>query len=217
MRKIYRKNKEGLWSIIEQEPVLNKFTGNSFNEKIKEYKRMEQEFIDLTKQEMYYKLTHNLPTGYEGAEISRELAILRKAISSGGRGLSIRTLFDQIPHVLMKLCPCLLMSPISVAQYLSVDNDPFDIVIFDEASQLPTCKAVGVLARGKDAVIVGDPNQMPPTSFFAGNMIDEDNLDIGGINEWQKNMKSWMLHSIWSFIRFTEQSTMLPEQSIQDG
>ena len=196
---------------------MNKFTGNSFNEKIKEYKRMEQEFIDLTKQEMYYKLTHNLPTGYEGAEISRELAILRKAISSGGRGLSIRTLFDQIPHVLMKLCPCLLMSPISVAQYLSVDNDPFDIVIFDEASQLPTCKAVGVLARGKDAVIVGDPNQMPPTSFFAGNMIDEDNLDIGGINEWQKNMKSWMLHSIWSFIRFTEQSTMLPEQSIQDG
>ena len=70
------------------------------------------------------------------------------------------------------------MSPISVAQYLSVDNDQFDIVIFDEASQLPTCKAVGVLARGKNAVIVGDPNQMPPTSFFAGSMIDEDNLDI---------------------------------------
>lgn len=167
-----------IWSIIEQEPVLNKFTGNSFNEKIKEYKRMEQEFIDLTKQEMYYKLTHNLPTGHESMQINKELAILRKAISSGGRGLSIRTLFDQIPHVLVKLCPCLLMSPISVAQYLSVDNDPFDVVIFDEASQLPTCKAVGVLARGKDAVIVGDPNQMPPTSFFAGNMIDEDNLDI---------------------------------------
>ena len=167
-----------IWSIIEQEPVLNKFTGNSFNEKIKEYKRMEQEFLDLTKQEMYYKLTHNLPTGHEGMEINKELAVLRKAISSGGRGLSIRTLFDQIPHVLVKLCPCLLMSPISVAQYLSVDNDPFDVVVFDEASQLPTCKAVGVLARGKDAVIVGDPNQMPPTSFFAGNMIDEDNLDI---------------------------------------
>ena len=167
-----------IWNIVEQEPVLNKFTGNSFNEKIKEYKRMEQEFTDLTKQEMYYRLTHNLPTGHEGVEINKELAILRKAISSGGRGVSIRTLFDQIPHVLMKLCPCLLMSPISVAQYLSVDNDPFDVVIFDEASQLPTCKAVGVLARGKDAVIVGDPNQMPPTSFFAGNMIDEDNLDI---------------------------------------
>lgn len=70
------------------------------------------------------------------------------------------------------------MSPISAAQYLQAENDLFDIVIFDEASQLPTCKAVGVLARAKNAVIVGDPNQMPPTSFFAGNMVDEDNLDI---------------------------------------
>lgn len=167
-----------IMATIEREPVLNRFNGTSFNEKIKQYKKLEQEFIDLTKEEMYYKLTHQLPTGRESIEMSKELAILRKAISSGGRGLSIRTLFDQIPHVLTKLCPCLLMSPISVAQYLSVDNDLFDIVIFDEASQLPTCKAVGVLARGKNAVIVGDPNQMPPTSFFAGNMIDEDNLDI---------------------------------------
>lgn len=72
----------------------------------------------------------------------------------------------------------MLMSPISAAQYLQAENDLFDIVIFDEASQLPTCKAVGVLARAENAVIVGDPNQMPPTSFFAGNMVDEDNLDV---------------------------------------
>lgn len=65
-----------------------------------------------------------------------------------------------------------------MAQYLSSGREAIDIVIFDEASQLPTCKAVGVLARGKNAVIVGDPNQMPPTSFFAGNTVDEENLDI---------------------------------------
>ena len=50
-------------------------------------------------------------------------------------------------------------------------------MVFDEASQLPTCKAVGVLARGKNAVIVGDPKQMPPTSFFTGNTVDEENLE----------------------------------------
>ena len=71
----------------------------------------------------------------------------------------------------------MLMSPISAAQYLDPRREPFDIVVFDEASQLPTCKAVGVLARGKDAVIVGDPKQMPPTSFFATNAVDEDNLE----------------------------------------
>lgn len=165
-------------SVIEQEPVLNSFTGTGFNERILQFKKLDQEFMELTKEEMFYKLTHNLPTGYESVTINKELNILRRAISSNGRGMSIRTLFDQIPHVLTKLCPCMLMSPISVAQFLSADNDLFDIVIFDEASQLPTCKAVGVLARGKNAVIVGDPNQMPPTSFFAGNTVDEENLDI---------------------------------------
>lgn len=175
LRSIY---KAIILSVIENEPVLNGFTGIGFNEKITQFKKLDQEFMDLTKDEMFYKLTHQLPTSDDGVEVSKELNILRRSISSNGRGLSIRTLFEQIPNVLTRLCPCMLMSPISAAQYLKAENDLFDIVIFDEASQLPTCKAVGVLARGKNAVIVGDPNQMPPTSFFAGNTVDEDNLDI---------------------------------------
>lgn len=165
-------------SVIEHEPVLNSFTGSGFNEKIHQFKKLDNEFMDLTKEEMYYILTHNLPSSYDDIESSKELNILRRFISSNGRGMSIRVLFDQIPHILRKITPCMLMSPISVAQYLDAEQEQYDIVIFDEASQLPTCKAVGVLARGKNAVIVGDPNQMPPTSFFAGNTVDEDNLDI---------------------------------------
>lgn len=175
LRSIYRTI---ILSVIESEPVLNGFTGIGFNERIAQFKKLDQEFMELTKEEMFYKLTHQLPLSSDSVEISKELNILRRAISSNGRGLSIRTLFEQIPHILTRLCPCMLMSPISAAQYLRGENDLFDIVIFDEASQLPTCKAVGVLARGKNAVIVGDPNQMPPTSFFAGNTVDEDNLDI---------------------------------------
>ena len=165
-------------SVIENDPVLNSFTGISFNEKIMQFKKMDEEFMELTRHEMVYQLTSKLPSSQDSVEINKELNILRRAISSNGRGISIRSLFEQIPEVLTKLCPCMLMSPISAAQYLQAENDLFDIVIFDEASQLPTCKAVGVLARAKNAVIVGDPNQMPPTSFFTGNMVDEDNLDI---------------------------------------
>ncbi|MDE7265091.1 MAG: DNA helicase, partial [Clostridia bacterium] len=69
----------------------------------------------------------------------------------------------------------LLMSPITVSQYLPPRSDLFDIVIFDEASQMPTCEAVPALARAKSAVIVGDPKQMPPTSFFTSSGQDEDN------------------------------------------
>lgn len=175
LRSIY---KAIILSVIESEPVLNSFTGSSFNEKINQFKKLDDEFMDLTKEEMYYILTHNLPSSYDDVESSKELNILRRFISSNGRGMSIRGLFDQIPHILRRITPCMLMSPISVAQYLDTEQEQYDIVIFDEASQLPTCKAVGVLARGKNAVIVGDPNQMPPTSFFAGNTVDEDNLDI---------------------------------------
>lgn len=165
-------------SVIEEEPILNEFTGAAFNEKIAQFKKLDQECMELTKEEMLCRLTNQIPSSQESVNINKEMNILRRAISSNGRGVSVRALFEQIPHILTRVCPCMLMSPISVSQYLKADNDLFDIVIFDEASQLPTCKAVGVLARGKNAVIVGDPNQMPPTSFFAGNTIDEDNLEI---------------------------------------
>ena len=175
LRSIYRAI---ILGVIESEPVLNGFTGTGFQVQIGQFKKLDQECMQLTKEEMFYRLSSQLPSVGDSVEVSRELNYLRRAISSNGRGISIRLLFEQIPHILQRLCPCMLMSPISAAQYLKAENDLFDIVVFDEASQLPTCKAVGTLARGKNAVIVGDPNQMPPTSFFAGNSVDEDNLDI---------------------------------------
>ncbi|MCR5847260.1 MAG: DUF4011 domain-containing protein [Lachnospiraceae bacterium] len=167
-----------LWMVLEDKPVLNKFNGNMFNEKIREYARLEDELIELTKKEMIYKLSHNIPTGYESSTMGSELKLLNKAITSGGRGMSIRELFDKVPHVIRKMCPCFLMSPLSVAQFISADSDLFDVVIFDEASQIRTCEAVGTLSRGKNAIIVGDPNQMPPTSFFMSDTYDEENVEI---------------------------------------
>ena len=80
--------------------------------------------------------------------------------------MSIRKLFDSIPNLLQRLTPCMLMSPISVAQYFDAAKTQFDLVIFDEASQMPTCEAVGAMARGTNVNVVGDPKQMPPTSIF---------------------------------------------------
>ncbi len=162
---------------IDESGTLNQFSGAVFNKKIEQYKRMDKEWARLSQQEAYCRLASKVPNFTKEAAHSSELGILQRCIKSGGRGVSIRKLFDQIPNLLPRLCPCMLMSPISAAQYLDPKRDPFDIVVFDEASQLPTCKAVGVLARGKDAIIVGDPKQMPPTSFFATNTVDEDNLE----------------------------------------
>ena len=162
---------------IDASEPLGRFSGAVFNQTIEQYKRLDREWADLSRQEAFCRLASRVPNFTREAAQSSELGILQRNIRSGGRGVSIRKLFDQIPNLLPRLCPCMLMSPISAAQYLDPKREPFDIVVFDEASQLPTCKAVGVLARGKDAIIVGDPKQMPPTSFFATNTVDEDNLE----------------------------------------
>ena len=162
---------------VDSDIDLSGFSGALFNERIEQFKRVDKELTELAKQEIYYRLAARVPDFTKEAAQSSELGILQRAIRSGGRGVSIRKLFEQIPNLLPRLCPCMLMSPISAAQYLDPKRAPFDIVVFDEASQLPTCKAVGVLARGRDAVIVGDPKQMPPTSFFVGNTVDEENLE----------------------------------------
>lgn len=162
---------------IEESHVLNTFSGALFNEKIVQFKRLDKELTALTQQEIYCRLAARVPNFTKEAAHSSEVGILQRAIRSGGRGMSIRRLFEQIPDLLARLCPCMLMSPISAAQYLDPKREPFSLVVFDEASQMPTCKAVGALARGEDAVIVGDPKQMPPTSFFATNTTDEEELD----------------------------------------
>ena len=162
---------------IGENDTLDHFSGAVFNKKIEQYIRMDKEWTRLSQEEIYCRLAAKVPNFTREAAQSSELGILQRNIKSGGRGVSIRRLFEQIPNLLPRLCPCMLMSPISAAQYLDPKREPFDIVVFDEASQLPTCKAVGVLARGRDAVIVGDPKQMPPTAFFATNTVDEDNLE----------------------------------------
>ena len=165
--------KKGLYyalitDIISTDDILSCFSGVTFNQSIRQFRNLDDNLLQQTKNEIFCLLASRVPTSWDSPEIGRELNLLRKAIGSNARGMSIRALFERLPHVLQELCPCMLMSPNSVAQYLAQDNNLFDVVIFDEASQLPTCKAIGSLARAKDAVIVGDPKQMPPTSFFAG-------------------------------------------------
>ena len=164
--------------VIESSDVLSLFDGKLFSAKIEQYKKIARNFQELTKQELYMRLSGRLPYAPAEAMQSSEIGLLQRAIKNRGRGISIRKLFDQIPMLLPRLAPCMLMSPISVAQYFDVNTDHFDLVIFDEASQLPTCEAISALARAKQAVIVGDPKQMPPTSFFSSIKLDEENMEI---------------------------------------
>ncbi|TWP29532.1 DUF3320 domain-containing protein [Apibacter muscae] len=164
--------------IISKEPNLQLFKGEIFNDKIEKYIKLVSDFEDLTRKELVAKLSANLPSFTREASQNSEVGILQRNIRNNVRGISIRRLFDLIPTLLPRMCPCMLMSPISVAQYIDVDADKFDLIVFDEASQMPTYEAVGAIARGKNVVIVGDPKQMPPTNFFSVNSTDEENIEM---------------------------------------
>jgi very-short-patch-repair endonuclease len=94
-------------------------------------------------------------------------------------------MINKLDGYFSQLAPCVLMSPLSIAQYLPADQALYDVVIFDEASQITTWDAVGAIARGRQTIIVGDPKQLPPTNFFGRN--DEDGEDV---QDYEKDLES---------------------------
>lgn len=104
-----------------------------------------------------------------------DVGILRRELEKRKRIKPLRKLFAEIPAVLQALKPCLLMSPLSVSTFLKPGGISFDLVVFDEASQLPTPEAIPAILRASQVVVAGDKNQLPPTSFFDASVIfDED-------------------------------------------
>lgn len=167
-----------IMNIVDSDVELRMFNGLLIDDLIKKYRQEAANFQEFTKKELYCRLANNVPVQTMEAVSNSEMGILKRNIANGGRGMSIRRIMDEIPTLLPRLCPCMLMSPISVAQFIDLDAPKFDLVIFDEASQMPTSESVGAIARGKSLVVVGDPKQMPPTSFFDVSMVDEEESSL---------------------------------------
>ncbi|MDT7953735.1 MAG: DUF3320 domain-containing protein, partial [Acetobacteraceae bacterium] len=111
------------------------------------------------------RITASIP-GMVLRQADPEYGVLTRELAKRQRHLPVRQLAARMPKALRRLTPCLMMSPLSVAQYLPPEAEPFDLVIFDEASQITTWDAIGAVGRGRQVIVVGDPKQLPPTSFF---------------------------------------------------
>ncbi|MEU2169577.1 DUF4011 domain-containing protein [Micromonospora chersina] len=100
----------------------------------------------------------------------------------GGR--SFRELFEQYPDAVLALTPCVLVSPASAANFLAPGSQRFDLVIFDEASQIRVAEAIGAMGRGSAVVVVGDSRQMPPSSIMrASHTVDDIDEGDGPVLE----------------------------------
>lgn len=146
------------------------------------YRDLIEKFKELTIKETAARVSARMPSIKDNSPASSQQGILNKAIKNKCRGKAIRQLFAEVPDILTKIFPVFLMSPMSCAQYLSPDMPKFDIVIFDEASQMPTSEAIGAIARGNSLIVVGDSKQMPPTSFFQSKGADDLDSDLDDLD-----------------------------------
>ncbi len=164
---------------VDHEPVIRGFVSAEHEQRIRDFRAMDEQFTQLTRNWLRARLCAGLPS-QESVNRNSEWGILRHELGKKRAHLPLRELIAKIPEALGKLAPCLLMSPLSIAQYIKAGSNAFDLVIFDEASQIPVWDAIGAIARGRQVVMVGDPKQLPPTAFFdrAESDIDDEDVEV---------------------------------------
>ncbi len=163
--------------VVDADPVLRTFQSFSHEDAIADFCRLDDLARDTASDRAKQSVAHDLPQP-EGVPRKSELGLLRHQMGLKRPSKSIREVISGMPESFSRLAPCVLMSPLSIAQYLPPDHPPFDVVIFDEASQITTWDAIGAIARGRQTIIVGDPKQLPPTNFFGRSDTEEDDDSI---------------------------------------
>lgn len=140
-----------------------------------EYAEFDRRHLEMTPMRLRRRIARSV---IEAMDAHPEQAtLIRAEAGKRRRHLSIRRLLARAPHVLTALRPCWTMSPVLTAEMIPPDAGIFDVVVFDEASQIPPAEAIGSLARAPQAVIAGDSRQLPPTTFFGRDSASDDDPD----------------------------------------
>ena len=161
-------------SVSVTDPRIGAFDGQAHLRTVTAFQAVDRDHIASTAQRVRRAVAENA-TRIRDAHPGESDVIEHQARLRRGH-LPVRQLFQAAPHVLGALRPCWAMSPLVVSQLLPAVRC-FDIVIFDEASQVTPADAVGALMRADRAVVAGDPHQLPPTSFFTTSGGGEDDED----------------------------------------
>ncbi len=149
-------------------PELTRFDGKSHESLVQEFCSLDQQRFTLARREVAAVHFGGIPHDADHGEMS----ILRSEISKKRRHMPIRKLLKEAGRAIQAIKPVFMMSPISIAQFLTPGTLEFDIMVMDEASQVSAEDAIGAVARSRQIVVVGDSKQLPPTRFF--NKVMED-------------------------------------------
>ncbi len=168
-----------LWldNMVPKLTNLNDFQSNVRDMTRIDFDKLDVDQLYIARRRIKERLVSLLPKLDVSTCADDEVGILKRELSKKQKQMPLRQLISQIPHVLQLLKPCFLMSPLSVSMYLDSDRYHFDLVIFDEASQIRTEEGIGAILRADQVIIAGDSEQLPPTSFFqtaVSNVINKD-------------------------------------------
>lgn len=192
-----------LLSIFYEQSTLKNFSGKEYNTLVESFRKLDEKQLTYSRKRLKSILARRIPATVLVNSGSAETSILLREVAKKRRNKSIRRLFCEIPNLLQTLKPCMMMSPLSVSVFIDPEIFKFDVVMFDEASQVFPEDAVGAIMRGKQIIVVGDSKQLPPTSFFKIAESSE-----GDLEEDEKDTES--LESILDECR----TTAIPEKSL---
>jgi very-short-patch-repair endonuclease len=159
---------------FRQHPELTQFERVSHENTVERFKRLDQLNFVYNRARVALKHWESIPKSHAGGQVN----VLRTEFNKRARHMAIRKLVEEAGAAMQAIKPVWMMSPMSIANFLPPGSIDFDLVIFDEASQVRPVDALGAIMRGQQLVVVGDTKQLPPTSFFDKlntDVEDEDN------------------------------------------
>jgi very-short-patch-repair endonuclease len=161
-----------------ERPALLAFSSDTHGKAVEEFRKLDQEVLRHNRIRLARLHWDKLPRHQAGGQ----LGVLRREMEKRARHLSIRKLMQSAGNAVQAIKPVFMMSPLSIANFIPPGSLNFDLVIFDEASQVRPVDALGAIVRGRQLVVVGDSKQMPPTSFF-DTLIQGDDEDEGNLTQ----------------------------------
>ena len=166
-------------SILSGNPVLSAFNRISQDKAIRTFAEKDTEQFEINKAKIRAELSSMRPS-LDMIASGSALAILLREGEKKRKQKSIRSLLAETGELVQRIKPCFLMSPLSVSTFLALDSVHFDVVVFDEASQIFPQDAIGAIYRANQLIVVGDSKQMPPSNFFNATIEVEDNDEETG-------------------------------------
>ena len=154
----------------EERAPIRYFDGGKHELDIRQFGDLDRNLLRLNRIKLASQHWENLPRGKGGGQ----LGVLAREFEKKARHLPIQQLMTRAGRAIQAIKPVFMMSPLSIASYLPPGSVGFDLVVFDEASQVKPVDALGAIARSRQLVVVGDSKQLPPTRFFDAMIGDGD-------------------------------------------